>query len=400
MENVQVSYGRDCLTLSISGRGFEILSCEIAPRTDSGLAEILDTNEFRRYAGKKTLCIVNDGTRPTKTREVIEKAGLACHYIVATGAHAAPTEEELQYIFGPEYGQMNIEVHDARRSLCKHVGVTPRKTPVRFNELIFKFDRILVVGSVEPHYFAGFTGGRKGFLPGVSAYETIEKNHALFFSAGTGPLRLQGNPVHEDMMDAISFLDIPILSLNLVIDKDEQILGAFCGDLEKSFLQAVRLADSYFSVKVARKADLVIACAPYPMDADLYQSHKALLNAARACAPGGEIVLFSQCRNGIGPRAFYELMSSHNTLAGLQAFARDSYHLGYHKAASFAEVLMEHRVSVVSRLTSEELLPVWMHAITPPQAEQMANDVAGRGGTVYYMPQASLTVPIVSAEAR
>jgi len=395
VETIEVPYGRSHLALRVPREGFEVLSCREAVPQGNQLAEILHTREFRRYAGKTTLCVVNDGTRPTKTRDVIAQGGLDWDYIVATGAHAPPTEEELIYIFGPEFKRKHILIHDARRSACRLVGVTQRHTPVSFNEAIFRYERILVIGSVEPHYFAGFTGGRKGLLPGVAAFDTIEKNHAHYFSVGASSLQLQGNPVHEDMMEAIDLLEIPILSLNMVLNKDNEIIGAFSGTLEESLSEAAKLARSYYAVEVTRKADLVVACAPYPMDADLYQSHKALLNATRACRSGGVVVLISQCRNGIGPPAFYELMAAHRSLGGVVSFAKDNYKLGYHKAASFAGILLQHPLSIISDLPSEALLPLHMSAVAPLELERTMAAISDEGGTIYYMPQASVTVPIV-----
>ena len=113
METIEVPYGRSHFTLRIPEKGLEVLTCRELPLGGNRLTEILHSQEFRRYADKTTLCIVNDGTRPTKTREVIEQGELNCHYIVATGAHASPTEEELVYIFGPEFKRKQILIHDA-----------------------------------------------------------------------------------------------------------------------------------------------------------------------------------------------------------------------------------------------------------------------------------------------
>lgn len=398
MKTVQIPYGTSHFLLSVPKDNFTALSSrEIVPRQDA-VNEIVDTQKFRDYAGSTTLCIVNDGTRFTKTRDIIDQGGLDCQYIVATGAHAPPTEEELIYIFGPTFKGKRILIHDARRSPCKKVGVTSRGTPVKFNESIFKYDRILIIGSVEPHYFAGFTGGRKGLLPGVSAFETIERNHSHYFSSDATSLRLKGNPVHEDMMEGVGMLGLPISALNMVVGRNNKILGAFYGNLEDSLSEAAKLAQSYYAVEIAERADLVIACAPYPMDADLYQSHKALLNAARACRTGGTIALVSQCRNGIGPTTFYELMAAHDSLEDVLSFAEENYKLGYHKAASFAEILLEHEVKVISDLSSELLLPLHMETWTPCELEKAIAAVADEGGAIVCMPQASVTVPIVGLD--
>lgn len=392
-EPLRIPFGKGSITLRVPATAWETLSGSVHRTSSARLSEVLQTREFRRHADSSTLCIVNDGTRPTRTREIIERGGMTCDYIVATGAHARPSQEEISYIFGPQARRKRILVHDAIKSPCRFIGETHRKTPVRFNNAIYNYERLLVVGSVEPHYFAGFTGGRKGLLPGVAAYETIERNHALYFSEGPAPLVLQGNPVHEDMMEAVELLDVPVLSLNMVLNPNNEIVGVFCGSLDESLKQAAALARSCYSAPFTQKADLVIACAPYPMDADLYQSHKALLNASYACKPDGRIVLVSECRNGVGPSAFYELMQAYSHPQAVIDFAREHYTLGYHKAASFSEIVQHHSVGVLSSLPEAVLHLFHMEALAPQDIESEIVSVAENGGTSYFMPHASITVP-------
>jgi nickel-dependent lactate racemase len=197
------------------------------------------------------------------------------------------------------------------------------------------------------------------------------------------------------MMEAIGMLDLPILNLNMVVGADDDVVGAFCGSMKDSLTEAAKLAQSYYSVEIAEKADLVIACAPYPMDADVYQSQKALVNATRACKTGGLIVLVSQCRNGIGAKAFYEFMTTYDSLEDVLRFAQENYRLGYHKAANFAETLLKHEVKVISDLPAELLFPLHMEAWTMGELEKVIAAVANDGGTVLYMPQASITVPAI-----
>jgi len=396
VRTIEIPYGESHFSIRVPCERFDVLSGRKPDPGDNRLTEILHSREFRHYADKKTLCIVNDGTRPTRTRDVIDQGGLDCDYIVATGAHAAPTAEELAYIFGPEFRCKRIQIHDALKSPSSFLGDTARGTPVRFNKAVFRYQRILIIGSVEPHWFAGFSGGRKGLLPGVSAFETIEKNHYLSLSSEATSLKLHGNPVHEDMMEAVRLLDTPILSLNLVIGNDNDTVGAFCGTLEDSLSEAAKLASLCYSADVAQHADIVVACAPFPMDADLYQAQKALVNASRACKVGGLIVLVAQCRNGIGPRAFYDLMTTHGTPEHILAYTKENYKLGYPKAASIAKILLRHQVSVISELPSDQLLAIGLHTMTPVELETSITSVSDDGGTILYIPAASVTVPRTS----
>jgi len=398
LELLRIPYAGDSIDLRVPVNCVRELGSAVTPPR-VGVEEIIPVDGVRRCLRRDTLLIVNDGTRPTPTRTILHLLQPACDVLVATGAHAAPTEAERAFLFGSHLGRLRIGIHDARRSPCRDLGVTSRGTPVRLNASLFEHERILVIGSVEPHYFAGYTGGRKGLLPGVAAYDTIEANHALYFEPGVEILRLAGNPVHEDMAEAVDMLDIEVHCLNTVVAADGTLVAALFGDIHETQSRAADVARGVFTIGVTERADLVIACAPFPMDADLYQSHKALINASRACKPGGIIVLASTCRNGIGPRAFYDLVLAQGSVAKAAEHAKAHYRLGYHKVASFAEILARHGVKAITGLPAETLRPLGMEAWEPKDLERAVASVHEGGGTVLYMPEASVTVPVLMEEA-
>jgi nickel-dependent lactate racemase len=154
---------------------------------------------------RDVLFIVNDGTRPTPTAKVLEILherirGIDSRFIVATGAHREPTEEEFRFIFGSLYGELRdrVDVHDSHdSSQMVHVGTSRNGTEMHVNRLGVAAHKLVVIGSVEPHYIAGYTGGRKFFLPGIASYGTIEQNHSYAIRPDASPLTLAGNPVHE-----------------------------------------------------------------------------------------------------------------------------------------------------------------------------------------------------------
>jgi nickel-dependent lactate racemase len=156
--------------------------------------------------GGDVLFIVNDGTRPTPTAQVLEIlepliAGVDASFLVATGVHRAPTRDEYRFIFGDLYDKYagRIHAHDARRTAdMVHLGESSSGTPMEVNRRGVEASRIVVIGSVEPHYFGGYTGGRKSFLPGIASYRTIEHNHRHAVRPEPRALLLEGNPVHED----------------------------------------------------------------------------------------------------------------------------------------------------------------------------------------------------------
>ena len=276
--------------------------------------------EFLDAASGGILVLVNDGTRPTPTAKVLQiigddLEGREVSFLVATGAHRAPTEDDLELIFGHDLRsryQGRIEAHAARNADdLAFVETTSRGTPVYVNRRLLQAERVVVINSVEPHYFAGYTGGRKSIFPGVAGFQTIEANHKLALDPAATILALEDNPVHEDMLECIDLLgDLPIFSIQMVLDHQHRLHAASAGSLPESFAQAVHHADEHYVVDIAELYDVVVTVAPYPMDYDLYQSQKAMENGAMALADGGVLILVSKCRHGIGDESFFNLLAS------------------------------------------------------------------------------------------
>ena len=267
---------------------------------------------------RDVLILVNDATRPTPTARVLETVipllgEIPFRFLVAAGSHRKPTEEEFRQIFGGAYERFRdrIEVHQARRrEEMEVIGTTSRGTEMAVNRRVLQADRIVVIGSVEPHYFAGFTGGRKSFLPGVAAFETIEHNHALALHRSAHTLALEGNPVHEDMMEAVApLLEREVFAIMTIVNRSGGIQDATAGHLGDCFPLATEKCREVFVVPIPEKADVVVTVAPFPTDIDLYQSQKALENGKLALKEGGILILVAACRAGIGDDTFARLLS-------------------------------------------------------------------------------------------
>jgi nickel-dependent lactate racemase len=356
--------------------------------------------------GKSVLIIINDATRPTPTPRILDHLlpflkGKEITLLVATGGHRAPNEAEYKQILGNHYAALRERTvaHNSKDDASMvELGMTRSGTPIILNKLLFQFDRIIATGSVEPHYFAGFTGGRKAFLPGVAAYRTIQENHKRALSRKARSLALDGNPVHEDMMDALPLIKAPIFSIMTVLDKDQNLAAVEAGDLQESFYRAVKAAMSIFCVDVPSKADIVVSVARFPMDIDLYQSQKAIDNGSTALKDGGTLILVSSCRDGIGDEAYANLLSRSPTPeAALEAIDKE-YKLGYHKAAKMAEVSARATVMAVSELGEERLSGMFIQKVeTPQKALDMALARAREAGIttprVLVLPDGCLTVP-------
>jgi nickel-dependent lactate racemase len=311
--------------------------------------------------GKDIVFIVNDGTRPTPTAKVLHALSKRmdlrkARYIIATGTHRDMTQEEYDFVFGQHYEELKDRIicHDAKTSECINLGTSKNGTPMEVNKIAVEADRLVIITSVEPHYFAGYTGGRKSFLPGVASFRTVEANHKLAMSSSAQSLVLKGNPVHEDMMDALEVVKgKEIFSIQMVLDRHQNIYKTASGSLNPAFEKAVEWANEVFSVPIPEKADVVISVAPYPMDVDLYQSQKALDNGKWALKEGGKIIMVSKCREGIGHATFLTQLSTSKDPKQVLENLKREYKLGYHKAAKMAEISIWADIWAVTDLDQE-----------------------------------------------
>ncbi len=354
---------------------------------------------------KDLLFIVNDGTRPTPTSKVIDILfdkikDKNIKFIIATGVHRQPTEEELEFIFGKNLETLRdrIFAHDAKREEdMVFIGKSKNGTEMYVNKLGVEAHKIVIISSVEPHYFAGYTGGRKSFLPGIASYKTIQQNHRYAMRAEAQPLVLSGNPVNDDMEDAIKTIqDKEIFSITTVLDRHQNIYAASAGHIYDSFHAAIEKANEVFAVKIKEKVDIVVSVAPYPMDIDLYQSQKAIENGKMALKEGGIIILVSKCRDGIGDRTFFNLLASSSDAKEVLETIDKGYKLGYHKAARIVEASCKGEIWAVSDLDDESISKAFMK---PYASIQEAVDAAiskkGEDAKVLFLMDGSVTVPLV-----
>ena len=414
MMEIQVPYGQgsvqiDCPEENLAGICFpneepqrdegEVLEQALAyPLTAGTVGEFL-------AEGEDILFLVNDATRPTPTALILDHlAGVIdknpLHFLVATGSHRPPTPEECSVIFGPwfeRYGD-NIFFHDARvDSEMVPLGTTSRGTPLALNRRVIDAHKIIAISSVEPHYFAGYTGGRKSFFPGVAAYTTMEHNHRLALEEGVAPLALAENPVHEDLAEAMeSIKEKEIYSFQVVLDRSHRICAAFAGSLEETFTAAAQKAHEVFAVEVSELADIVVTVAPAPMDIDLFQAHKAIEHGKLALKEGGILILVSQCPKGVGNEGFYRLLCRATDPEEVYSLIEASYTLGDHKAAKIADLAVKSRIWGVTDLDPgimEKALiqpyPDLQEALNAAIAEQ------GPHAQVLFLMNGSMTVPIL-----
>lgn len=372
---------------------------------------------FLGGAASPLLVVVNDATRPTPSAEVLRvlradledwagRPGNKLDFIVATGTHRAALPDELDRIFGPDLVAAHagrIHSHDAKaKDQLVHIGRTTRGTEVEVNRLLADARSVIVINSVEPHYFAGYTGGRKSLFPGVAGYDTVWANHKLSMQPGSELLQLDDNPVHEDLMEqlALGVAGKQVYSIQLVLDEQHHIGFAAAGDLEDSWRRAIAVADRQFVLEIERPYEVVVAVAPHPMDCNFYQTNKAIQSGALALAPGGVLIVVSECPFGLGEnQTLFDMLSSSQSPG--DALARvnvEEYKLGVQQAARIAAILEQGEIWTVTSLRDEDVRSMFM---TPMASLQEAIEAAlarqGERAQVLFLMEASITVPRIRA---
>ncbi|MBS7635692.1 nickel-dependent lactate racemase [Candidatus Bathyarchaeota archaeon] len=367
-------------------------------------------------ASRKTriTVIVSDYTRATPNKilippviEAIKKVGRRADelkILVAYGLHKSASEDELKEFLGKEtLDEVEVINHDAEdeKSII-YLGETSFRTAVYVNRLIVESDLVVLTGLIEPHFFAGYSGGRKAILPGVAGKESIFHNHS--FKMIMHPLSrygvLSGNPIHEDMVEAAKMIKHAYL-VNVVIDRNHKITGVFAGDIFKAHLEGVKFLDAHVKVKSPSRADIVITSnGGYPLDRDLYQAVKGMATGELIVREGGVIVIFAECIDGIGRghENFYQLIAeAKNPEETLERIRREEPIKDQWEAQILAQILKKTNVILVTKNIKHSLIEE-MHMIPSSSSEEaleQAYRIAGRNPRIAVVPEGPYVIPAV-----
>lgn len=323
--------------------------------------QALTSAESRLFSVEKAdLFVVNDAYRPTPTARIVKwlnqagRINQSARILIATGCHQAPNDSQLKEILGTLCSEMQhrVLVHNADSSDDMiELGETPDGEKVQINRHFRRAQNPVVIGSVEPHYFAGFTGGRKSIFPGLCDYETTARNHRLAANFTAAPLKLEGNPVEEHLQSLMRFVSSKnIFGIQLVCGQEQKIQAIFCGELDKAFRQAVSFSRRVYAVEAKRKYDLILAEVRPPLDSNLYQLQKSLENCQTAVVDGGTIILFSRCHEGIGQDSFYKLAERWHKGDKLESELKSDF--GVHKLSRVYEIGRRINVFLYSELAA------------------------------------------------
>jgi nickel-dependent lactate racemase len=316
----------------------------------------------------------------------------------ASGAHRLLPPEEMVQLVGSETAKRvkmyNTDARDS--SQFRFVGRTSRGNDIYFHKRVVEADHIICTGSIVYHFFAGFGGGRKAVFPGVAAYDTICRNHALMLEPGAAMGKLKGNPVYEEQIEGTEMLR-PSFLLNVVLNEKKEFLKVFAGDYIQAHLEACKLVETVYGTPIPGAADLVIAsCGGHPKDINVYQLQKTMDNAWLAVREGGMVIILGECVEGVGDDLYLEWMRNYKTPERIEAEVRAHFVVGGHKAYAVTRLMKKAQFLLLSGLDpdlSRTLL------FTPVKDMNEALDLAfarlGPKPRILLMPQGSLTVPVM-----
>ncbi|MEK9972046.1 MAG: nickel-dependent lactate racemase [Deltaproteobacteria bacterium] len=289
------------------------------------LSQPISSKKLSREAmGNKTACIlVCDITRPVPNKlflkpviAELEAGGIqrdSITILIATGLHRPNLGEELEEVIGDPWVTENIRIlnHDARdESSIVHLGKTPtHQVPLGLNRHFVEADLKLVTGLVEPHFMAGYSGGRKVIAPGIAHHETIRTFHSARFmeSPYAASCNLDNNPLHESQLEIVQMLGGEILAVNTILDEERNLIHVNFGEVLASHQEAVNFARASCEIPVGRKFKTILtSSAGYPLDKTYYQTVKGMVTPLDILEPGGTLIIASECAEGIGSPEFRE----------------------------------------------------------------------------------------------
>lgn len=354
---------------------------------------------------QKIVIITSDITRPMPTKEILPfilmelyQAGVKDSNITivfALGSHRKHTSEEMKMLVGDEiYNRINCV--DSNSSDCIRCGITSRGTPVDVFKTVAEADFRICLGNIEFHYFAGYSGGAKAIMPGVSNREAIQANHSAMVNPLARAGAIDDNPVRLDIDEIAKFISVDFI-FNVVLDEDKHIIKAIAGHYIKAHREGCLFLDSLYKITIPRKADIVITTpGGFPKDINLYQAQKALDNAKHAVRNGGIIILLASCSEGLGEDVFERWMLENDDPVEIINKIQVNFELGGHKAAAIAMVDQISKIYLVSDLEDTFVEKLFMKPFcSVNEAIENAVNILGKESSIILMPHGGSTLPVV-----
>lgn len=415
MKTIKIPYYTSTLDLHVDEKNLEAVITAKTDEYDAGkseaalveeaLANPIGTPPLRELAkGKKKVTLVtSDHTRavpskltlPILLREIrLGNPDADITILIATGLHRPTTEAEQRRMFGDAIvDNEKIVVNKAFEDEdFAYVRTLPSGAELWVNKVALDCDLLITEGFIEPHFFAGFSGGRKSILPGICNAVTVNENHS--YKAISSPYATTGvlehNPIHEDMVCAARAVNVQFI-LNVALNSEKKVIAAFAGDLEEAHATGVA-----FVRKLAQcpsiTGDIVITSnGGYPLDQNLYQSPKAVATAEACCAEGGVIIMCASCFDGMGGTHFEKLIVQ-GTVDEIDDYLskippKETIPEQW-CAQIYSRILKKHKIILVTTYLDHELVRKanMIPASSPDEALAMAYEIMGKDARVVVIP--------------
>ena len=421
-KNFQFRYGSTTVTLPIEDSQIidVIEGHETKPLDDikgalySSLDNPIESASLESIASNasRIVIVVSDMTRfwmrqdiivPLIVEYLIKRCGKSysdLEIVIATGTHIGGTEEELRTLVTSDiFDKVKTVNHDCRADDLVYLGTTGYGTEVRINKDAADADLVICLGAATYHVMAGFGGGRKSILPGISGLDTIKHNHAyslapdeFITNPAIGNGVLEGNPLNEDMLEAAGMMK-NLFMITLVTDTEFRLASIFSGHWKESWLAACDEVRKIYTVPIKEKADVVItSCGGFPKDESLYQGTKAVDNVISALKDGGTLILLLEGRNGGGSPDYFDWIKP---LVGgtFEKELRENFTVGGYIFFLNCEQAHRFRILMYSSIPAETVAPMGIKAYS--DLDKLMSDADLEGKSIYVIPTGSTVLPEV-----
>lgn len=416
MITIDIPYSTKHLKIRIKDENLKgILTSKLSAYKPNGSQEKIINDSLDNCIGSKPLeelvknksnmvIITSDHTRPVPSKVTmpillrrIRKANpnIDIKILIATGFHRPTTKEEMINKFGEDIvkNEKIINHISTDKENLINAGTLPSGGKLFLNKLALETELLIAEGFIEPHFFAGFSGGRKSILPGIASAETIMANHCSEFinnaKARTGII--ENNPIHKDMLYAAEKAKLAFI-LNVVIDENKNVIKAFAGHSQLAHEQGCKFVMDLSSIKSIKANIVVTSNGGYPLDQNIYQTVKGMTAAEACCKKGGVIIMISSCCDGHGGQSFYDnIANSKNPkelLNEILNVPRNKTIPDQWEIQILARILSNHTVIMVTDMCDPHMIKAMhmKHAYSFDEALETACIIKGENAEVVVIP--------------
>ena len=417
MKEILLPYGKDTILIKLPKKNIlKICKLKDRPGVEDNIKEIkkaienpIGSKTISQIAeGKNTAVVIcDDITRPTPDQLLIppildelNKGGISdknIKVIIARGQHRKMSEEEMKEKVGEEvFKRVKISQHDPDNNLF-YLGKSKRGNELWVNKEVAQADVKISTGNIVPHRYAGYGGGAKSILPGVSSRETIGHNHLYVETGETALGKIEGNPVREEMEEAAKMIGLDMI-VNTIMNVKNKIVKVVAGDPNKAYQVGVKICNDIYGVRIPEKADIILASS-YPMDINFHQASKTLEAIGHIIKEKSTIIMLSPCYEGIGGKDFVDFLKEktpEDIIKNIKAHPEKNVVSG---VISYLIAKCKEKAKIYLKsegIGDKDIIEMGMFPVK--SAQSVLDDILRKYGDeakVLILPTASITLPLL-----